>query len=129
MAKSTPLQCQATTKSGRPCSATPRPGRLWCAWHDPELAGRRKEWSTRGGENKSNLKRARKAIATEPLTMTEVQGYLGHAMRGVLAGEIEPGVGTAVANIARAIQTITVAAEIEERLTALERSAWKGRTA
>jgi hypothetical protein len=113
-------QCQATTTTGKPCAATPRPGRPFCAWHDPELAGRRKAWSAKGGVNKSNLQRARRQLPGTVLTMPEIQGYLGKALQDVLAGTVEPGVGTAAASIARTLHQIIVSTELEERVGGLE---------
>ena len=42
------------------------------------------------------------------------------ALRAVLAGKIEPGVGNAVANLARAAVAVREATELEARLAELE---------
>ncbi len=55
------------------------------------------------------------------MTMQEIQGLLGVAFKGVLAGKIDPGVGTACANIARAMTQVAGVAEIEEQIAELRR--------
>src|SRR5215212_436170 len=112
-------RCPATTQSGKPCSAKPRPGSTWCAWHDPALAQRRSAWSAKGGANRSNKSRARKALPAELMTMEEVQSYLGVTLRGVLSGTVDPGVGTAVATIARAMTTVAGAGALEQQIAGL----------
>src|SRR5436309_11042625 len=41
--------CPATTATGQPCRAHPRPGRPFCALHDPELAETIAEGRSKGG--------------------------------------------------------------------------------
>src|SRR5439155_851779 len=41
--------CTALTATGQPCRAHPRPGRPFCALHDPELAGAIAEGRSKGG--------------------------------------------------------------------------------
>ena len=69
-----PDRCQATAASGKTCSATPRPGRSYCLWHDPAAAEERRELARRGGAGRSNAARARKALPAEALTLREGQG-------------------------------------------------------
>ena len=116
-------RCGGTTRDGRPCDAPARPGEPWCPWHSPTLAERRREWSAKGGGNRSNKARARKALPDGALTAAEVRGLLGLVLKGVIAGEIEPGVGTAAANIARALNDLARTAEFEGRLAEVERLA------
>ena len=116
--------CRATNQAGAPCGAEAyRDG--WCRWHDPDPAAvaARREHSRKGGAARSNRARARKALPNGTLTMAEVRGLLGITLRGVLAGKVEPGVGTACANIARALNEVTKTAEVEERIADLERLA------
>jgi len=54
------------------------------------------------------------------LTPREIEGYISMALRAVLAGKIEPGVGNAVANLARAAVAVREATELEARLAELE---------
>ena len=116
------MKCQATNKDDSPCGAAHyRDG--WCRWHHPDLAADRRAWSVKGGKGRSNQARARKAIPAGLKSMTEIQALLCATMTGVLVGRIEPGVGNAVANLARAVKDIAGAAEMEERLAELERVA------
>jgi len=112
--------CRGRTKDGKPCAAKPRPGTDLCPWHTPELADRRREWSRTGGRNSSNKARARKALPAAVMTAEELHAWLGIVFKKVITGTIEPGVGNAAANLARAITDVGRAAEIAERLDALE---------
>lgn len=116
------VKCQAIAKNGRPCAATAVAESGLCAWHAPEWAERRRAWSQKGGANRSNTQRARKAIA-EPMMPAALQTLLGVTLRGVIAGRIEPGVGNAAANLGRALVAIREATTIEDRIVELERSA------
>ncbi len=117
--------CRATNLAGRPCSATVwRDG--WCRWHSPELEHERREWSRAGGRGKSNRQRAKKGMADQALTPGEIEGYVAVAMKAVLSGRLEPGVGNAVANLARAAVAVREATMTEERLAALESAAGLG---
>ena len=121
-------KCQSIARNGKPCSATPRPGRPYCAWHDPEAAEQRREWSRRGGAARSNRERARKQIP-DALTTEELAGWLSVAFRKVLTGGMEPGVATAAATVAKAILTVNEAGALErfeERLSQLERTTRRG---
>jgi len=91
-----------------------------CRWHHPGLEAERGEWRRRGGEQRSNKERARKKIASTILEPSDIQGILGDALKAVIAGQIEPGVGTAAATIARVLIAVREASEVEQRLTALE---------
>ena len=118
-------KCQSIARNGKPCSATPRPGRPYCAWHDPEAAEQRREWSRRGGAARSNRERARKQIP-DALTTEELAGWLSVAFRKVLTGGMEPGVATAAATVARAVIAVSEAAalqRLEDRIDELERLA------
>jgi hypothetical protein len=115
--------CIATTKEGRPCSAGPVRPSGYCYWHDPALLDQRLTDRQRGGAARSNVARARKQIADAVLTPADLQGLLGDTLRAVIAGTLEPGVGNAAANIARAIVIVTEAGTLEARLVALEAAA------
>lgn len=113
-------RCKATAKGGGPCSARPVRPSGWCFWHDPELETERAERRRRGGQQRSNKARARRALPGEALTPAELQGFIGIALDGVLAGRLEPGVANAVANLSRAAIAVREATEVEGRLAALE---------
>ncbi len=115
--------CIATTKEGRPCSAGPVRPSGYCYWHDPALLEQRLTDRQRGGAARSNAARAKRQLPDAVLTPAEMQGFIGLALRGVLAGRIEPGVANAVATLARAAVAVREATEIETRLAALEAAA------
>ncbi len=111
--------CRATNQAGRPCSAAVwQDG--WCRWHAPQLEQERREWSARGGRGKSNKQRAKKALPDNVLTPTEVQGMLGLALRGVLAGRLEPGVANAAANLGRALVAVREATTLADEVAAIK---------
>ncbi len=112
--------CIATTKEGRPCSAGPVRPSGYCYWHDPALLEQRLTDRQRGGAARSNVARARKQLQRDVMTLSDVQGVLCRTLARVVAGETEPGVGTAAATLGRAIAAIATVADLEQRLTALE---------
>ncbi len=116
-------RCAATNQTGKPCAATPRPGRSHCPWHDPALAAKRQAWSARGGQGKSNRRRASRDLAGQALTLPEVSGLLSGALQRVADGTMEPGRATALAALARAIVAVQEAGALEERLSQLEERA------
>jgi hypothetical protein len=113
-------QCKAVNAHGKPCSAQAR-DTGYCQWHDPGLHAQRAEWRRQGGANRSNKARARKELADGSLTPTELHALLCKTLKAVIAGRVEPGVGNASANLARALTDVGRAAEIAERLDDLER--------
>lgn len=121
-----PRQCKATTVTGQPCSATPRPGRDWCRWHDPALQEQRRAERAAGGRARSNDARARRQLRQARMDPAEIEGLLCDALHKVTAGEMAPGILHALAAGARAIMQVRQAGEIEERLTALETRAGAG---
>lgn len=120
-------RCPSVTRERKPCSATPRPGSAYCAWHDPELSKRRSEWSAKGGANRSNKARAAKALPTELMSTDEIAAWLTIQFRKLITGQIEPGIATASATVAKAIAEIQRGAQIEERLAEIEALLGNGR--
>ena len=118
-------KCRAVAKRGNPCGATVVAPEGMCAWHAPEWAERRREWSKKGGERRSNHERAKKQVPAA-MTAKELGGWLGVLFRGVVGGKIAPKVGTAAATIARALLEAREAGELEERVAELERAAGAG---
>jgi hypothetical protein len=57
------------------------------------------------------------------LTLPEVSGLLSGALQRVADGHMEPGVGTALATIARAIIAVDQAGALEDRVADLEHRA------
>ncbi len=115
-------RCKAITTAGAPCSATPRPGRDWCRWHDPDLAATRRAERIAGGEAKSNKRRARRMLLDARMEPRAVEGLLCRGMVQVATGKMTPGQLSALAAGARAYVAIREAGEVEERLAAIEES-------
>ena len=105
-------RCQAVTKSGKPCSATVVADGM-CAWHAPSWADRRRQWSAEGGGRRSNAARAKKELPASVLSNDQLRGVLGLTIAKVLNGAVEPGVGSSVANLARAYVAVTEAGAVE----------------
>ncbi|MBA2278315.1 MAG: hypothetical protein H0W06_11185 [Chloroflexia bacterium] len=61
--------------------------------------------------------------------MPEVSGLLSVALKKVAAGDMEPGVGNALATIARALVSVEQAGALEERVADLEARAGLGTSA
>ncbi len=110
-------RCKGQTRTGEPCSAQPRPGRPWCAWHDPELASEQASWRAKGGAERSNARRAGKAL---PRDLQDVRDALLRALSGLEAGEVEPRVAGAMAAVARAVCHVQEVGDLERRLTEME---------
>lgn len=119
-------QCQGTNRNGEPCSAHVYDGAGWCRWHDPDRAADRAAWSRKGGAARSNKARARKQLADAVMSMSDMDAFLCASMVKVAAGRMEPGVGSAVATLARTVVAIRTAGELERRLEELERQAGIG---
>ncbi len=118
--------CKEPNKAGKPCGATHyRDG--FCRWHHPDLEAQRQAERIAGGKAKANDARARKKVLAAGLSLEAVDAALCGALLDLLDGKLEPNVGTAAASIARAITTVRVSADIEQRLDALE--AQQGRSA
>jgi hypothetical protein len=112
-------RCKATNASGAPCGAQARRDG-WCAWHDPARRAEMAEARRRGGQARSNKARARKQLTSAAMSPAELQGVIGLTITQVLAGTKPPGVGQAVAALARAAMHVREASEVEARLEALE---------
>ena len=116
-------QCPTINKDGTPCGGTVLPGATFCIFHDPDRAELRREASRKGGKAKSNTARARKKYVEGGLEPDQLQGLIGSTIVGVLSGRIAPNVANAVAALARTAVVVRDAAEVEERLAALEQRA------
>ena len=113
--------CKAVTVQGTPCGARVVSDG-WCMWHAPDRQAQMAEARRLGGQARSNARRARKALESSAMTPAELQGALGFVLKQVMAGKLTPGVGTAVAALARASIEISRSVDYEERLSALEAS-------
>lgn len=113
-------RCKGTNRDEQPCSAHVYEGEEWCRWHDPAREADRAEWRRRGGQNKSNKNRARKKMAEAVMSISDLDALLCAALQQVADGTMEPGVGTAMASMARTITGIRQASDLETRLSDLE---------
>jgi hypothetical protein len=112
-------RCSAIARSGSRCNSPVLPESKWCWVHDPAAADRRREASKKGGKARSNQARAAKQLPPA-FTSPELLAVLSGAIRKVEAGEIAPGVVNAMANAARAMNSIREMTEVEARLAELE---------
>lgn len=119
-------QCLGTNRDGGPCSGHVNEGRQWCQWHDPQRETERQEWRRRGGQRKSNKQRAKKQLADQVMSIDDLDALLCAAVKRVATGAMEPGVGTAMAGIAKTIVGIRTASDFERRLEELEQAAGIG---
>src|SRR5687768_11864892 len=106
-------RCAAKTAAGSPCSATPVRPSGYCYWHDPALTAERDEARRRGGAARSNKARAVKQLPAGVLSNDQLRGVLGVTIAKVLKGDVEPGVGSSVASLARAYVSVTEAGAVE----------------
>jgi hypothetical protein len=115
-------RCQSLAANGKPCAAKVVDG-THCAWHStaPEWVEKRRQWSAKGGANRSNDARAKKQLPAEPMTTAELHAWMGLIFKRVIAGKTEPNVGTAAATIAKTMAELSKASEMEERMAAIER--------
>ena len=111
--------CKGRTRAGKPCNATPRPGREWCPWHDPDLADKQAAWRASGGSARSTSSRAGAAL---PRDLADVRDKLLSALSKLETGELEPRTAQAMASVARALVAVQEAGALERATTALEQS-------
>ena len=109
--------CKGKTRAGEPCNAQPRPGRDWCAWHDPDLADKQATWRAKGGAQSSNASRARKAL---PKDLQDVRDALLRALAGLEEGTVDPRRASAMAAVARAVCHVQEVGDLERRLATIE---------
>jgi hypothetical protein len=116
-------KCAGYTKAGKPCQGTPLPGGTLCFVHDPAMAERRQQGSIKGGRGKSAKVRAQRQLRDSVMAPADVSGLLSISMQKVATGVMEPGVGTALASMAKALMSVQETAQLADRLAALERAA------
>ncbi len=118
-------RCSAITKEGTACTVPPLTGSSWCHHHDPALADRRDEMRRKGGEARSNARRAAKAWKAAGLEMdaADLPHILRSCMFSVKAGTMETGVAMAIVALAKASVSISQEIELEARIAALEAAA------
>jgi len=118
-----PTQCAGLNKDRKPCQGTPLPGGTLCFAHDPAMAERRQQGSVKGGRGKSAKVRAQRQLRDSVMAPADVSGLLSISMQKVATGVMEPGVGTALASMAKALMSVQETTQLSDRLTELERAA------
>src|SRR5215472_11925769 len=87
-------KCRAATKAGRPCAAPVVRGGIYCALHsDPRKAS---ELGRKGGKANRHPFKIQQEVAA-PESVADVKRMLAQTMANVLAGNIDPKLGTTVA--------------------------------
>ncbi len=110
-------KCIAQRTDGQPCSQKARPGRPYCWAHDPELQAARLEGARKGGKNKATAVRLAKLV---PADLKSVFEKLQDALRATEAGDMDPRIANAMANVARAMVAVVDAGQVAERLAEVE---------
>lgn len=114
--------CEGITIKGEPCAAAALPGSTFCLFHDPERATERAEARRAGGVERSR----RMAVLPEerpepPLeTVSDVTRLLGSTIWDLLKGRVDPRIANTVGYLAATMIRGIEAAELEQRLAALE---------
>lgn len=118
-------KCTAHKTSGEPCNGNARDGSAFCWSHDPELAERRAEGRRRGGEERSNARRAARqwAAVGEVIAPSDLPAMLRGAFVEVWQGNLEPSQAQALVSIAKASVSLSHDLELEQRIARLEEAA------
>jgi hypothetical protein len=114
--------CAHDRPNGEPCRARPRPGRLFCTFHDPELAGKRARGRSKGGVNRSRPAATLPPDAPDlPLkTVADVVAALGETMNQVRTGKLAVNVGNCLGVLAGVLLRAIEGGDLEGRIAALE---------
>ena len=113
-------RCTGQNRDGAACAARPLAGTSKCPWHTEGLAEQRRVWSASGGRAKSNTARAKRALPGAAMDADELSGWLAVVFRRLIAGDVEPGVATATASLAKAMIEVARAAHVEDRIAGIE---------
>ena len=109
--------CAATRTDGRPCQAWALPTGRFCWAHAPEHAASQREARRRGGAHRANSARLHALV---PPRLISVYDKLEQVLDEVIAGTLEPKYAVAAAAVARAMVSVLVAGETEQRIRDLE---------
>lgn len=113
-------RCQAQTKQGQPCGATPRTGQPFCAFHDPGRAAEQAQARRRGGYNRQTVKAAGVTGPESLRTPAEVQALLEEVLADTRLQENSAQRSRTLISLALAALKALEVGELEERLAALE---------
>ena len=113
--------CQAVKEDGRPCEAAPRTGGEYCFWHDPEHAGEVAEAGRLGGLRRRREKTVAVAYDLEGLaTLDQIRRLLEIAVADTLGLENSIARSRVLAYLAQVALRVVEAADLQERVIALE---------
>lgn len=112
-------KCAGQKADGSPCNGVPWRGTRFCWYHAEEAAGDRARGRKLGGAARSNANRARKELLQGALSPAELEGVIGMTITQVLSGKKSPGIGQAIAALARASVAIRESASFEQQLDEL----------
>ena len=111
-------KCQATTKAGRQCAAPVLSGSAFCALHsDPNRAA---ELGRKGGVRKGRLVESEGKEIAPPQTASDVKKMLAEVMADIIAGKMEPKLGTTLGYLGMSLLKAIETSDLEERLERLE---------
>ena len=111
----TPAQCKAVKVSGERCKARPYRDGL-CFFHfDPSRAA---VLGRKGGARNRHVYESKEVAP--PQTAADVKALLAFAMAGILAGRIDPKLGTTLGYLGTSLLRAIETADLEQGLTALE---------
>jgi hypothetical protein len=106
-------RCLGTKRDNSPCTVTVEPPQIYCWWHDPANADKRKQAAIRGGKRGG---RGRSSVE-----LARLQRRFEGLAEEVLSGEVERGVGAVAGQLlngARACVRDALAAREQEELVA-----------
>lgn len=114
-------RCGGTTRAGRPCGAHPARGRQFCTLHDPKRAP---AVHAAGGRARS-----RRAVLTSEeaehirlANVSDAPASLERVARWAATGALDVRIANCIGVLASASVRAADAAELEKRLTQLERA-------
>ena len=106
MTTSTKHQCEALRADGQRCESFALLGGQFCFSHEPSIEAERIAVRRRGGRNHGAIPRLRKYLPPEA---RELYGTLERAFVQIHEGKLDPKVGNALANVAKAmVATLSV---------------------
>jgi hypothetical protein len=116
--------CEAKTKDGGPCRASPLPGRRWCFNHDPARAKAQAVARRRGGEA-TRAKMARRTVADNGAALAlgsnrDLVAFLGIVIHEVRTGKLDAKIGGVLGNLANVLARVLSNVEVVQRVEAIE---------
>ena len=111
------MQCAGIKRDGQRCGSQVLSDGTHCYVHAPSKQAERAEARRRGGQNRSNVRRAQKVM---PARLAPVFARLETVLDRLDTDAIDPKTAQVMASVARAMATILTAGELEQRVRALE---------